>query len=281
MTSGTPHTPSRRHVLGALGAAALVPVATSLGATPASARGRRPAATDVLISSSSFGSYAAFEAAWAYLYPWGSDHNGSARMVGSSTDHSHISLSGGVLTLTSTPVSDDEGNSSKPPNLPIRYHSGTVYAQQQVLVDDAYPQWELRGEFQAPSATGTWPAFWITGVNSWPPESDILEYKGTAQCWSNTYKNPSGGWSNTIVDVANPADWHEYRAVLTQTSSTDVEIQYYLDGTLQGTHQGANFVGQPMWIIIDLQMEGSSGTPGPTGTTYFKARNPYVARTPA
>jgi hypothetical protein len=34
-----------------------------------------------------------------------------------------------------------------------------------------------------------------------------------------------------------------------------------------------------MWLIINLQMEGSSGSPGPTANTYYKARNIYVGRT--
>jgi len=34
-----------------------------------------------------------------------------------------------------------------------------------------------------------------------------------------------------------------------------------------------------MNVIINLQMEGSSGSSGPTGDTYYKARNVYVGRT--
>jgi len=265
---------SRRTLLGAFGAGLAATAVPGI----AHARTARPRSTDVLIDSSSFAGYPAFESTWNYLYPWGSDHNGSARMVGSSTDHSHIYLSGNSLVLKATRIYDDEGNSSSSPYLKIRYHSGTVHAKQQVLVNDDYPVWELRGEFQAPSGVGQWPAFWATGVNSWPPETDILEYKGTAQNWFNTYKNASGGWSNTIVPVSNPAAWHTYRAVVSKASSTDVTIKYYLDGSLKGTHTGANFVDQPMWIIIDLQMEGSSGSPGPDTDTYFLVRNPYVAR---
>jgi hypothetical protein len=33
-----------------------------------------------------------------------------------------------------------------------------------------------------------------------------------------------------------------------------------------------------MWIIIDLQMEGSSGAPGPVTDTYFRARDLLVTR---
>ena len=36
--------------------------------------------------------YKTFEKYWNYLYPGGSDHNGSARMYGSSNDHSQIYL---------------------------------------------------------------------------------------------------------------------------------------------------------------------------------------------
>jgi beta-glucanase (GH16 family) len=145
-----------------------------------------------------------------------------------------------------------------------------------VLVNDQFPNWEVKGDFQAPSARGTWPAFWLTGANSWPPESDILEYKGDARNWFNTY---DGSWENTIVGVSSPGSWHNYRAWITKVNATDVDIHYYLDGTWVGQHRGSNFVGKPMNLIINLQMEGSSGSPGPSTDTYYRARNVYVGRT--
>lgn len=30
--------------------------------------------------------------------------------------------------------------------------------------------------------------------------------------------------------------------------------------------------------LINLQMEGASGSPGPSGDTYYRARNVYVGR---
>ena len=60
-------------------------------------------------------------------------------------------------------------------------------------------------------------------------------------------------------------------------SATDVDIHYYLDGRWVGQHRGADFVGKPLWLIINLQMEGSSGSPGPA-STYYRARNVYVGR---
>lgn len=224
------------------------------------------------VINGSLNSTSAFQSAWDYLYPWGSDHNGSARMF-----QSQVSLSGGVLTLTASRISDNEGNSSSPPYLHIDYHSGAVHAKQQVVVNDTYPNWEVKGEFQAPAETGAWPAFWLTGVDSWPPESDILEFKGNNTNWFNTFRT-SSDVSTTRVGVSNPGGWHTYRAWITKVNATDVDIDYYLDGTWKAVHHATGFVGKPMWIIVNLQMEGSSGTPGPGGNTYYRARNIYVGR---
>lgn len=253
------------------------------GAAVAGAALTRPAFADVspdafetLIDTNTFDSRSALESAWNYLYPWGSDHNGTARMYASHTDLSQLYIeSAGTLVFKATRISGDEGTSSSDPHLPIHYHSAAIHAKKQVLVNDQYPNYEVKGEFQAPSAAGTWPAFWITGANSWPPESDILEFKGSATNWFNTY---DGSWENTKVSVSGPGSWHGYRAWIAKSSSTDVTIDYYLDGTWVGRHTGSNFVGKPMNIIINLQMEGSSGSSGPSGDTYFRARNVYVGR---
>ena len=156
-------------------------LSTALFSSPVSA------VWETVIDGDSFNNYSEFESTWNYLYPWGSDHNGTARMYGSSSDHNHISLSGGVLTLKASSINWDEGNSSADPYLPIRYHSGAVHAKHKVLINDNYPNYELEARIQAPSARGTWPAFWLTGANSWPPESDIMEFKGSNVNWQNTY----------------------------------------------------------------------------------------------
>ncbi|MDP4208457.1 MAG: glycoside hydrolase [Bacteroidota bacterium] len=226
---------------------------------------------ETVIDGNSFSSYTAFDSSWNYLYPWGSTHNGSARMVGSSTDHSYIYLeSGNVLVCKSEPVSG-QGT--------IHYYSGTVYAKTKVLVNDQYPNWEVKGDFQCSSVKGTWPAFWLTGAWTWPPESDIMEFKGNSNCWQNTFRT-SSDVSSQVTAVSSPGSWHNYRVWISKTDSVNINIHYYIDGVWKAVHK-ANFVGKPMWIIIDYQMEGSSGTPGPTYTTYLKAKNIYVGRTKA
>jgi hypothetical protein len=271
--TGVPHRFDRRKLLMA-GTAGIFGSALESGLARA--------ATWETVLEGSFANRQTLEASWNYRYPWGSDHNGSARMYASSTDINHVYLeSSGVLAIKAARITWDEGTSSADPHLPIHYHSGAIHAKPQVVVNDQFPNWEVKGEFQAPSARGTWPAFWLTGVSSWPPESDILEFKGDSRNWFNTYKNASGAWSNTIVSVSSPGSWHGYRAWLTRVNATDVDIHYYLDGSWVGQHRGTNFVNKPMWLIINLQMEGSSGSPGPTADTIYRARNVYVGRTRA
>lgn len=229
------------------------------------------------VISNTFTNYATFEQYWNYLYPWGSDHNGTARMYASSTDHNHVYLdASGVLTIKATRINWDEGNSSADPYLPIRYHSGAINAKFHILVNDQFPNYEVRGEFQAPSVLGSWPAFWLTGVDSWPPESDIMEFKGNSNNWQNTFRT-SSDVSSIITNVSSPGNWHTYRIWMQKSTATDVIIHYYIDGVWKGQHT-ANFVGKPMYIIINMQMEGSSGSPGPTADTYLRARNIYVGR---
>ncbi|KAF7300683.1 Acid phosphatase [Mycena chlorophos] len=235
-------------------------------------------AATTVIPLSSFDNYTIFEEYWAYLYPWGSDHNGSARMVGNSTNHAHIALASSTLSLIATPTSGAvPPTSTANPNPAIHYASGTVYAKEQITVTSTN-SYTLQGEFSAPTAVGTWPAFWLTAVNSWPPETDIGEWKGTANTWFNTF-NTSSIVQSTIVPWPTDLSFHSLQAILTaESNNEDVKIEFFMDGALKSTQYGEGFVGKPLWLIVDLQMEGSSGSPGPTGTTTYKIRDVEITR---
>ena len=227
------------------------------------------------IISDSLKDYNTFEKYWNYLYPWNSDHNGSARMYGSSTDHSQIYLKDRQIILKATRINKSEGNSIKYPNLKINYHSGAIHAKHKILINDQYPDYEIKGEFKAPIAPGTWPAFWLTGADTWPPEIDILEFKGSNINWFNTFRTKSDiETCKTTLD----SGWHRYRIWMTKVSKTDVEIYFSIDEKHKAKHRG-NFVGKPFHLIMNLQMEGGSpGTP-PTKDTFFYGRSIYVGRT--
>jgi hypothetical protein len=235
-------------------------------------------ADTTIIPTSSFSSYTTLQQYWNYLYPWGSDHNGSARMRGSASDHSLIQVNGGTLSLIATPTSNPSPpTSTSNPHPAIRYASGAIHAKSQITVTTAHG-YQLSGEFSAPTAKGTWPAFWLTAVNSWPPEADIGEWKGTANNWFNTF-NTSSIVRSDLVSWPTDLSFHSLKAVLTaQPNGADVKIQFYMDNVLRATQFGQGFVGKPLWLIINLQMEGSSGSPGPTGTTTYKVRNLHVTQ---
>jgi hypothetical protein len=234
-------------------------------------------AWETLLDGNSLASYASFEASWNYNYPWGADHNGSARMVGSSTNHDQISVSGGVLTIKATRLSSSPGNSTANgfTNLAIWYNSGACHAKQQVLINDQFPSYTISGDFAVPTVKGSWPAFWITGVNSWPPESDIMEFKGSSTNWQNTY---DGGWESKQTSVSGAGSYHNYKCWYNKISATDVECHYYIDNNWVARHVMSNAVNKAMWLIINMQMEGDSGSPGPSGNTLYTAKNIYLGR---
>lgn len=127
-----------------------------------------------LIPTTCFDSYTSLEEYFSYLYPWGSDHNGSARMVGNSTDHDYISVESGTLTLVAKPTTGQPPASG---GLKINYLSGAVHSKKTFTVE-AGSGFDIEAEFQATTGKGTWPAFWLNGAENWPPEIDMAEWKG-------------------------------------------------------------------------------------------------------
>jgi hypothetical protein len=85
-------------------------------------------------------------------------------------------------------------------------------------------------------------------VNSWPPEVDIGEWKGTANNWCNTF-NTSSIVKSDLLAWPTDLSFHSLKAVLTaQGDNTTVRIQFYMDNVLRATQYGANFVGKPLWL---------------------------------
>jgi hypothetical protein len=50
-----------------------------------------------------------------------------------------------------------------------------------------------------------------------------------------------------------------------------------LDGVIKNQGTFIDTAGSPFWVIFNYAMEGSSGTPGPTYTTYVEAKNWVMA----
>lgn len=206
--------------------------------TPVTAQ---PTASKVIIPKTCFNSQSDFDANFNYLYPWGSDHNGAARM-----DKAHVSISGNTLTLTAQPVTGQKDASHGGKAIPIHYLSGAVNAKQHFTVQPK-GGFDFSGDFQATTTKGTWPAFWLTAVNGWPPEVDMAEWKGSGKISFNTFNTSSiVGWKD--VNYPNPGDFHSIKSELRDLNGKDVQIKFYMDGSLIATQVGKGYVGQAMYL---------------------------------
>ncbi|KAJ5357666.1 glycoside hydrolase family 16 protein [Penicillium brevicompactum] len=199
-----------------------------------------------LIPTSCFDSTSSLTQYFSYGYPWGDTHNGAAIMKESNA----VISTAGTLTLNATYTG----------GFGLRF---TV---------EAGGGLDFSVDFIATVDKGTWPAFWLNGVNSWPPEIDIAEWKGSGDISFNTF-NSSSEVEAKDVEYPSPTEFHAVKAELRDENGADVSVNFYLDGSLVTTQYAGGLVGEPLNLIIDLQMEGSSGTPGPTGTTLFQIKN--------
>lgn len=197
-----------------------------------------------IIPPTSFDSQTDFDADWNYLYPWGTDHNGAARM-----DEAHVSLPGdGTVTLTAEPVTGQGPASSGGQSIAVNYLSGAIHAKETFTVNAAAGSgYDFSAEFQATTDVGTWPAFWLTGVNSWPPEIDMAEWKGSGKISFNTF-NTSSEVDALDVDYPDPGSFHTIKCQLREHNGVDVQIKYFMDGTEITTQYGAGFVGEPFYL---------------------------------
>ena len=125
--------------------------------------------------------------------------------------------------------------------LKINNHSGAIHAKEHILKNDQYPDYEITGEFKAPQQPGTWPAFQLTGVETWPPKIDILEFKGNKINWLNTFRT-----KNDVKSCKTPLsfNWHKYRIWMNKVRKTDVDIYFSIDDKFKAKHTG-NYVGKP------------------------------------
>jgi len=194
-----------------------------------------------MIPNTCFDSQANFDTDWANFYPWGTDHNGAARM-----NAARIALSNKSLLLTAVPVTGQPPASSGGKSIPIHYLSGTVHAKEQFTVQKT-GGYDFSAEFLATTTVGTWPAFWLTAVNGWPPEIDLAEWKGSGKISFNTF-NTSSVVAAKDVTYSSPASWHTVKVECRESGGTDVKCVFYLNGAVVTTQYGKGFVGKAMWL---------------------------------
>ncbi|KAL5396310.1 hypothetical protein PMIN03_012974 [Paraphaeosphaeria minitans] len=132
----------------------------------------------------------------------------------------------GTLTLTAQKVSGQPPATHSGKQIPINYLSGSVYAKQHFTIPSG-GGFIFSSSFQATTTKGTWPAFWLTAVNGWPPEIDMAECKGSGKISFNTFKTSSIlQWKD--VDYASPGSFHNIKCqVRDRGNGKDAQVKYF------------------------------------------------------
>jgi hypothetical protein len=177
------------------------------------------------------------------LYPWGSAvHNGNVYMK-----QDHAWSSGGWYYCRA----DQPGEGGKKYRSGVMHLSSTLKLRSNKAIG-------AQAYINTDAGRGIWPAFWITTLGGWSGEVDIAEWKGSGTVWQNTY---DGGWE-TKTTVSNNSTYKTHIQAKND-GSNHAWVYLYINGAWKATHTGNNFVGKDWWLIFNLQMEGSAGSPGP------------------
>lgn len=185
-----------------------------------------------------------------------------------------FSDSNGVLTITAAQSNNAniEGQG---------YTSGVITSFSSFSQEYGY--FEMRA--QLPQGAGVWPAFWMLpdslnsyGDINWNAELDIME------CFGAPAPNEQGGGYNQVhwathddgtgVSYGNWATvngdiytgYHTYGMLW--TSST---ITFYFDGSEIGSAPTQSDENQPMFLLANLALGGSSSWPGPVANSALPA----------
>jgi beta-glucanase (GH16 family) len=140
----------------------------------------------------------------------------------------------------------------------FRYVSGMLSSRASFL--QAHGYFEIRARM--PSGAGTWPAFWLLAPGRWPPEIDVLEFRGGDPAlhvhlhWSEQGAHRSSGCRLPVPDAA--ARFHSYGVLWTPEGLT-----WYLDRTPVAWIATKPGLDQPMYLLANLAIGGWAGPPDP------------------
>lgn len=186
---------------------------------------------------------------------------------------SAVTVSGGVLTITTTATPSTCGDAVTAPSQQP-YTSGSI---QWTNLNFTYGTVEIRGKFP-PQDTKTWPAFWLLGSNCQAANivngSEAVEFMGCPAQNTTGYREidmvecdtrswchmvvaqGTNGWSSMCAFPVD-ANWHVYS--LTWTSSA---VSVSIDGSPTGCSFTNTFLKAPMFLIIQTQTTTAGGVGG-------------------
>lgn len=221
-----------------------IPAVALLAAVTNGAMVKRLAEPATLIPKNS---YSNFDTYWNYLYPGGvSDHNGGARM-----DKEHVKTeNGNTVVITAEPSEGEPNSEHGDGSTPIHYRSGAIHSKESFTVKKN-GGFDFKSEVLVNPVKGTWPAFWCSGDNSWPPEIDFLEWFGDGDVLFNTW-NTSEIHDGARRPYNNVDQWHSVNVAVVDDNGSDVKVTFTYDDEVVSTQWGKDYVGKPLNVYVPL-----------------------------
>ncbi len=171
------------------------------------------------------------------------------------TSYNPFSINNGVLSITATHMTPSEQAAA---------YDGSYYSGMLNTLDtfqQQYGYFEMRAAL--PTATGTWPAFWLEPSPFVPnAEADITEHLGVQPNIDHVRAYGGDGSTQTLyndVYMADPTGFHTYGLMWTPSTVT-----FYLDGNAVMTGPTPNTWTQPMAMIVNMALGGWAGNPDPS-----------------
>lgn len=190
-------------------------------------------------------SFSNFDKYWNYLYPGDvTDHNGGARM-----DKEHVKTeNGNTVVITAEPSEGEEDSSHGDGSTPVNYRSGAIHTKETFTVKKN-GGYDFNAEVLVNPVKGTWPAFWCSGAESWPPEIDFVEWMGDGKVLFNTW-NTSEIHGADSLPYKNVDEWHSISTKVVDDNGSDVKVTFTYDGEVVATQWGKGFVGKALNLYV-------------------------------
>jgi beta-glucanase (GH16 family) len=195
---------------------------------------------------------------WSAGQPWGRYHPSFPHQY---YGDSQIFVKDGILHLLNERKMYTF-NKNKSDSITIPYGTGLINSFNQICFQYGY--FAIRSK--NPSGPGTWPAFWLTGKNNWPPEIDIFEMYGG--------KDGKKIHEQTMTIHVGKTETHTKRMILkamnlpTNTDSVfhiyachwePKKITFYTDGvkikTIKLSKWMRQFYKEPMYLIVNNALD--------------------------
>jgi len=193
-----------------------------------------------LVYEDKFDSHTKFEENWRYAHPWGDFHPKTLwRYWPQTNEVAYLSPAGLVLenrlkpkTFIKSELPKWRQKDSLPDEFTIKWASGLVSSKK------SWKHGWFEAEIMMPTERGMWSAFWLSGVDSWPPEIDIFEAY-TNEDMNEISIQPNIHWgrveNGTKKDYGAPNfELHEPNRRYVQYAChwTEDFIKFYYDGHL-------------------------------------------------